>query len=161
MKPDGDISIEGTGNRNGTCVHSHKNIEPRIGNLPDSLGIPNGIASAANKNELNLRSMPNSVLKKRFFCPTIQDAQVLSMQAAGSRQSKEPFFCRVDNPLRFRQLLTNYVLNHDHRRLASIVRSGIKVSGDDKFYRGESGFCHAQFSVSIDPTYSDPYWSST
>lgn len=57
MKPDGDISIEGTGNRNGTCVHSHKNIEPRIGNLPDSLGIPNGIASAANKNELNVNKV--------------------------------------------------------------------------------------------------------
>ncbi|RKF83440.1 hypothetical protein GcM1_159009 [Golovinomyces cichoracearum] len=52
MKPDEHNSIEGTGSRNGTCTHFHNNIEPRIGNLLASLDTPNGIAFAANKNDL-------------------------------------------------------------------------------------------------------------
>lgn len=57
--------------------------------------------------------------------------------------------------------ITNYVTYHHFRSLGWVVRSGIKFSVDYLLYNRGPVFSHAEFSVLILPSYSDPYWSST
>jgi tRNA-splicing endonuclease subunit Sen2 len=56
--------------------------------------------------------------------------------------------------------LLKYVVYHYFRSLGWVVRHGIKFSADFMLYSRGPVFNHAEFAISIIPSYSDPYWAT-
>jgi len=57
--------------------------------------------------------------------------------------------------------MISYAVYHHYRSLGWVVRSGVKFSVDYLLYNRGPAFSHAEFSVSILPSYSHPYWTET
>lgn len=57
--------------------------------------------------------------------------------------------------------LLSYVVYHHYRSLGWVVRSGIKFGVDYLLYNRGPAFSHAEFAVTILPSYSHPYWAET
>ncbi|KAI1171078.1 hypothetical protein F4777DRAFT_72242 [Nemania sp. FL0916] len=56
--------------------------------------------------------------------------------------------------------LVQYAAYHHFRSLGWVVRSGIKFGVDWLLYIGGPVFSHAEFTVTVVPAYTDPYWVS-
>lgn len=54
--------------------------------------------------------------------------------------------------------MLSYVVYHHYRSLGWVVRSGVKFGVDYLLYNRGPAFSHAEFSVSILPSYSAEYW---
>jgi tRNA-splicing endonuclease subunit Sen2 len=57
--------------------------------------------------------------------------------------------------------MLSYVVYHHYRSLGWVVRSGVKFGVDYLLYNRGPAFSHAEFSVTILPSYSHPYWEKT
>ncbi|KAF2125335.1 hypothetical protein P153DRAFT_378806 [Dothidotthia symphoricarpi CBS 119687] len=57
--------------------------------------------------------------------------------------------------------LLRYVVFHHFRSLGWVVRPGIKFGIDYLIYIRGPAFHHAEFAITIVPSYSHPYWSET
>ncbi|PGH09405.1 tRNA-intron endonuclease [Polytolypa hystricis UAMH7299] len=57
--------------------------------------------------------------------------------------------------------LISYVVYHHFRSLGWIVRSGVKFGVDYLLYNRGPVFSHAEFAVTVLPSYGHPYWSAT
>jgi tRNA-splicing endonuclease subunit Sen2 len=57
--------------------------------------------------------------------------------------------------------LISYVVYHHFRSLGWVVREGIKFGVDYLLYLRGPAFSHAEFAISILPSYSHPYWHET
>ena len=55
--------------------------------------------------------------------------------------------------------MLSYVVYHHYRSLGWVVRSGVKFGVDYLLYNRGPAFSHAEFSVTILPSYSAEYWS--
>jgi tRNA-splicing endonuclease subunit Sen2 len=88
--------------------------------------------------------LPPSSLLSLFRRHSYHPARSLSMAA-------EP-----DDPF-----MLSYAVYHHYRSAGWVVRSGIKFGTDYLLYNRGPAFSHAEFSVTILPSYSDPYWQST
>ncbi|KAI1127845.1 hypothetical protein F5Y10DRAFT_187528 [Nemania abortiva] len=62
---------------------------------------------------------------------------------------------RPDDPF-----LVQYAVYHHFRSLGWVPRSGIKFGVDWLLYIGGPVFSHAEFTVTVVPAYTDPYWKS-
>lgn len=56
--------------------------------------------------------------------------------------------------------MLSYAAYHHYRSLGWVVRSGVKFSVDYLLYNRGPAFSHAEFAVTILPSYSHPYWTS-
>ncbi|KAF8468138.1 hypothetical protein BDZ91DRAFT_633210, partial [Kalaharituber pfeilii] len=54
--------------------------------------------------------------------------------------------------------LVHYAVYHHFRSLGWVVKAGVKFSVDYLLYDRGPAFSHAEFAVTIIPSYSDPYW---
>ncbi|KPI41892.1 putative tRNA-splicing endonuclease subunit sen2 [Cyphellophora attinorum] len=88
--------------------------------------------------------LPPSSLLSLFRRHSYHPARSLSMAA-------EP-----DDPF-----MLSYAVYHHYRSAGWVVRSGIKFGTDYLLYNRGPAFSHAEFSVTILPSYSDLYWQST
>jgi tRNA-splicing endonuclease subunit Sen2 len=57
--------------------------------------------------------------------------------------------------------MLSYVVYHHYRSLGWVVRSGVKFGVDYLLYNRGPAFSHAEFSVTVLPSYSHPYWLKT
>lgn len=57
--------------------------------------------------------------------------------------------------------MLSYVAYHHYRSVGWVVRSGIKFGTDYLLYNRGPAFSHAEFAVTILPSYSSSYWQST
>lgn len=57
--------------------------------------------------------------------------------------------------------MLSYVVYHHYRSLGWVVRSGVKFGVDYLLYNRGPAFSHAEFSITVLPAYSHPYWHST
>lgn len=57
--------------------------------------------------------------------------------------------------------MLSYAAYHHYRAAGWVVRSGIKFGTDYLLYNRGPAFSHAEFAVTILPSYSHPYWQST
>lgn len=57
--------------------------------------------------------------------------------------------------------MLSYVAYHHYRSLGWVVRSGVKFGVDYLLYNRGPAFSHAEFSITVLPSYSHPYWHST
>ncbi|ETN44490.1 tRNA-intron endonuclease [Cyphellophora europaea CBS 101466] len=57
--------------------------------------------------------------------------------------------------------MLSYVAYHHYRSAGWVVRSGIKFGTDYLLYNRGPAFSHAEFSITILPSYSHAYWRST
>lgn len=65
------------------------------------------------------------------------------------------FRARPDDPF-----MLSYVVYHHFRSLGWVVRDGIKFGADLLLYDRGPVFSHAEFAVTIIPSYSDPYYQT-
>lgn len=56
--------------------------------------------------------------------------------------------------------LVNYAVYHHFRSLGWVVRPGIKFGCDWLLYNRGPAFSHAEFAISVMPSYTDPGWKS-
>ncbi|KAK8135549.1 Endonuclease TnsA- Hjc/tRNA endonuclease [Apiospora sp. TS-2023a] len=56
--------------------------------------------------------------------------------------------------------LVNYAVYHHFRSLGWVVRPGIKFGCDWLLYNRGPAFSHAEFAISVFPSYTDPGWKS-
>ena len=57
--------------------------------------------------------------------------------------------------------MLSYAVYHHYRSLGWVVRSGVKFGVDYLLYNRGPAFSHADFSITMLPSYSHPYWNST
>ncbi|KAK2756492.1 hypothetical protein FQN54_005385 [Arachnomyces sp. PD_36] len=57
--------------------------------------------------------------------------------------------------------IISYAVYHHFRSLGWVVRSGVKFGIDYLLYNRGPVFSHAEFALTIIPSYSHPYWSET
>ncbi|KAK2748979.1 hypothetical protein FQN57_007262 [Myotisia sp. PD_48] len=59
------------------------------------------------------------------------------------------------------RFMVSYVACHHFRSLGWVVRSGVKFGVDLLLYNRGPVFAHAEFGVTLMPSYSHPYWKET
>lgn len=57
--------------------------------------------------------------------------------------------------------MLSYATYHHFRSMGWVVRSGIKFGVDYLLYNRGPAFSHADFAVTVIPSYSDPHWNDT
>lgn len=57
--------------------------------------------------------------------------------------------------------MLSYAVYHHFRSMGWVVRSGIKFGVDYLLYNRGPAFSHADFAVTVIPSYSDPHWNDT
>src|SRR5437667_12477929 len=63
---------------------------------------------------------------------------------------------RPDDPF-----MLSYVVYHHFRSLGWVVRSGVKFGVDYLLYNRGPAFSHAEFAITVLPSYSHGYWVET
>ncbi|RKF77875.1 putative tRNA-splicing endonuclease subunit tsp-2 [Golovinomyces cichoracearum] len=173
--PEGNISKNNTRNESGNSVNFYTNIDQKSGNMLYRPDLKNGNVNEAKKDDLIAIKDEEHLqltLEEAFFLSYALECLSVLDPVTGSPISNRKLFslCRQLSsfPPSAEQLsssddrfMINYVVYHHYRSLGWVVRSGIKFSVDYMLYNRGPVFSHAEFSVLILPSYSDPYWSST
>ncbi|RKF53221.1 putative tRNA-splicing endonuclease subunit tsp-2 [Golovinomyces cichoracearum] len=175
LLPDGNISKNSTRIGNVNSVNFHTNIDQKSRNILYLPDMKNGNVNEAKKDDLITIKDEEHLqltLEEAFFLSYALGCLSVLDSVTGSPITNRKLFslCRQLSsfPPSAEQLsspddrfMINYVVYHHYRSLGWVVRSGIKFSVDYMLYNRGPVFSHAEFSVLILPSYSDPYWSST
>ncbi|TQS34784.1 hypothetical protein Golomagni_04821 [Golovinomyces magnicellulatus] len=173
--PDKKLSNNNVRNENGNSVNFQSNIDQNIRTTLDSPDTKNGNVLKAEKDDLIAIKDEEHLqltLEEAFFLSYALGCLNVLDPVTGSPITNRKLFklCRqlssfppITDQLSYSddRFMTNYAVYHHYRSLGWVVRSGIKFSVDYMLYNRGPVFSHAEFSVLILPSYSDPYWNST
>ncbi|KAK3115901.1 tRNA splicing endonuclease subunit sen2 [Teratosphaeriaceae sp. CCFEE 6253] len=113
---------------------------------------------AVNSQPLHARAVSHAIAS----APHIKDptSSALRVPMTAAPLTPQPQASSPQGPAPDNTFLLNYVVYHHFRSLGWVVRPGLKFGVDYVLYNRGPVFSHAEFAVSIIPTYTDSYWAT-